>query len=184
MKLGFDIFRRVFLAAFLMGGLLAVPQQALAGQMSSTLDVVVVTRLSLVHVDDLQFGNIIPSASAGTVTISPLGVRTSTGGVTLAGGTVQAASFAGLGARNQRVRISLGSTSYTLTRVSGTQTMVLNNMVIGNPPGSGLQQTGPRYRITDTTGLFTFAVGGRLNVGANQTGGTYVGTFDVNIIYE
>lgn len=168
----------------LAGGLFAFPQHALAGQMSSTLDVVVLTSLSLVSVDELQFGRIIPSASAGTVTVSTTGSRTATGGVTLAGGAVQAASFAGRGTRNQRVRIALGSTSYVLTRVGGTQTMTLNNLVIGNPSGSGLQQTGFRYRITDTTGVFSFTVGGRLNVNASQTGGNYAGTFDVTLIYE
>ncbi len=175
---------RAILATLVAGGLSALPSQAFAQSMTSTSEVVIVTPLSLVHVDDLLFGNIIPSTSAGTVTISTTGGRTSTGGVTLAGGTVQAASFAGYGARNQRIQISFGSAAYTLTRVSGSETMTMNNMTIGASLANGLQQTGPRYHIRSTTGIFSFTVGGRLNISASQVGGNYDGTFDVTVIYE
>ena len=79
-------------------------------------EVTIVRPLSFVIDDNLDFGNVIRCATAGTVTMAPDGVRTRTGGVILAnGGGHKPASFAGRGSYNQRVDISLGANSIFLT---------------------------------------------------------------------
>jgi len=72
-------------------------------------DAVVVSPLSLVPVDDLNFGNLIPRTSGGTAVISPSGARTVSGSVVAAGGTVSSAEFQGYGTRNRFVYISTAS---------------------------------------------------------------------------
>jgi hypothetical protein len=42
---------------------------------------------------------------------------------------------------------------------------------------------GPTNRQVAANQAFEFHVGARLNVAANQAGGTYVGTFDVTVHY-
>ena len=51
----------------------------------------------------------------------------------------------------------------------------------GNGNGNG---GGPRFEIASNSGIFTFRVGARLNVGANQAPGVYTGTFPVTVIYQ
>ncbi len=153
---------------------------------SGQIQVTVLDRLSLVKTADLDFGTLIAGTTAGTVTVSTAGVRSVTGGVTAAGGTVSAASFAGFGRRTQQVIIRFGAPSILITRVSGTQTMTVNNFTVNPVGGSGLTQLGNsgRHRISSATGLFDFTVGARLNVGANAAPGDYVGTFNVTVNYQ
>jgi hypothetical protein len=146
---------------------------------------VIVSQLSFLSVEELEFGSILPSATAGTVVVAPNGARTKTGGVTLVGGSlVQPARFAGKGTFNQTVLISLSASSFTLTRVGGTQTMILNNIVIGSTP-TAILTTSPRgFFIGNPTGIFNFPVGGTLNVNANQTPGDYRGNMTLILNYQ
>jgi Domain of unknown function (DUF4402) len=146
--------------------------------------VVVVSRLSFLNVDDLEFGSILPSATAGTVTVSPTGARTKTGGVTLVGGLVQPARFAGRGTLNQTVLVSLNSSPSTLTRIGGTETMRLDTIVIGSTPTAVLTVRPQSFRITSPTGIFNFPIGGTLSVNANQVPGDYAGTFALTLNYQ
>jgi hypothetical protein len=176
---------RLFLAA--LAGFAGMP--AYAQTTSGTINVSVVTSLSLVKTDDLNFANTTPTGAAGTVTVSPTGARTATGGAILAGGTPTAAGFAGLGARNQQVRISFGAASITLNRAGGGASMTADTFTLQALVADGLTQIGagngpPRYRITSNSGLFSFTVGARLNVGSNQPGGVYTGTFNVTADYQ
>ena len=133
--------RRGLAAALALAGL-AAPVPALAGQRVTfqvPAEAIIVTQLSFFKVDDLVFGRIIPGASAGTVTVAPSGTRTATGGVALATGIAhQPAAFAGKGSFNQALTISINATSRTLTRVGGTQTMTMDNFVIGSTPTTNL----------------------------------------------
>jgi hypothetical protein len=144
----------------------------------------IVASLSLVRTADLNFGNISPSALPGLVTVSPAGVRTATGGSVLAGGTVSAAEFAGLGRRNQHVTISFGSPVITLMRTGGTQTMLVTGFTHGASSATGLAAAGPWRRISDPTGIFTIPVGATLAVGSNQAAGVYRGSFNVTVNYQ
>ena len=70
--------------------------------------------------------------------------------------------------------------------------MTVNNFTMGLAPdvtyiggnGHGLGNGNRRYQINSNTGIFTFRLGGRLNVGANQAPGVYNGTFNVTVQYQ
>jgi spore coat protein U-like protein len=144
--------------------------------------VALVTPLSFINYRNLDFGRVIPSATAGTVSISETNIRSTTGGVIVLGNDFQAARFAGMGAQNQRVRIRITPTTLTLTGPGPS--MTVTNLSIG--PAPSLQQIGnsPNYRILPANGVFWFTVGGQLNVGANQAAGAYSGTFTATLDYQ
>lgn len=174
-------------AAALALGLLAVSGAITAAQArtsSGAAKTVVVSRLSFLNAEELEFGSLLAGTTAGTVTVSPAGVRTKTGGVTLIGGLVQPARFAGRGSLNQTVLISLTTTTSTLRRVGGTETMTLDQLTIGSTPTAVLTTRPQSFRISSPTGIFNFPIGGRLNVNANQVPGDYAGTFNVTLNYQ
>jgi hypothetical protein len=130
--------------------------------------------LEIVKNRDLDFGNIAAGATAGTVIIDPeTDTISATGGALLLGGAPHAAQFTGAAKGNNVVIIRIPKQPVTLTRVGGTQTMIANNFTL-----QGLDKRAVAARVA-----FDFKVGATLNVGANQTEGTYVGTFDVSIQY-
>lgn len=166
----------------LASGLVSAP--ASAQSTTGSAKTVVVSNLSFLNVESLEFGTFIAGQAGGTVTVSPAGVRTSTGGVILVGGRVQPARFAGRGRRNRTVLISLDVTPTTLRRVGGTETMQLDQITIGSTPTAVLTTNPQAFRITDPAGIFNFPLGGRLTVGANQAPGDYEGTFSVTLNYQ
>jgi len=111
----------------------------------------------------MNFGNIMPGATSGTVVLSTTSNRTTTGGVTLPAqtGTVSAAIFAVNASKNWKI-ITI-PTTITLTRSGGSETMTVNP-VSSSPSGTGAQGAG----------LTNLYIGGTLNVGANQTAGIYI----------
>jgi spore coat protein U-like protein len=163
-------------------GLCLLSPAANAETFSGDAQTTVVTPLSFIQFEDLDFGRIIPSTIAGTVTMSVTNVRTANNGIALVGTDYQAARFAGMGTQNQRVRIRVVETSITLTGPGPA--MTVNNFAIG--PAPTLQQIGAssNYRIQPANGIFWFTVGGRLNVGANQPAGYYSGTFTTTLDYQ
>lgn len=144
--------------------------------------VVVVTPLSLIVVSQLNFGKLISGTTAGTVTLSPTNVRTTTGGVTPLNNATTVAAYAGFGQLNQLVDISLGANSILLTG-PGTS-MTVNNFVIGSTPTAPLTTTPTRFRIGATSGAFAFPVGATLNVNANQKPGVYTGQYTLTLNYQ
>lgn len=153
---------------------------ALAAPATGDAQIAVVTPLSFIQYDNLDFGRVIPSATAGAVTISPLSVRSTTNGIVPVGTDFQVARFAGMGTQNQRVRIQITPATVTLTGPSIT----VNNLTVGPAPSLLQNGASPNYRIQPANGIFWFTVGGRLNVGANQPGGSYSGTFTVSLDYQ
>lgn len=162
--------------------LVALPSAAMAAPATADVRITVLTPLSFVNSDDLDFGRIIPANVAGTVNISTNNVRTATNGITLVGTDFQAARFGGMGTQNQRVRIRISTPNVTLTGPGPA--MTVTNLVIGAAPT--LQQIGnsPNYRIVPANGIFSFTVGADLAVGANQPAGTYSGTFTAIVDYQ
>lgn len=166
----------------------AAHAQVATAQGSSTA--VVVAPLSLVKVQDLDFGRIAARPTAGTVTVDVNSGGCTTTGTIIHQGNCQFAEFAGMGTRRMRVRIQI-PTSVTLTGPGGA-TMLVNTMTLGTQPeltflggnGNGLGNGNRRYEINSSTGIFTFRVAGRLNVGANQAPGVYNGTFNVTVQYQ
>ncbi len=128
--------------------------------------------ISISAVGDMDFGTMSPTGTAGTVTVTPAGVRTSVN-VDLFGGTPAAASFDVTGDPGANYSITLPS-SATLT--SGGDTMTVGPV----PPFTDDAGVTP----TLVGGSDTFNVGATLNVGANQAAGTYSGTFSVTVNYN
>lgn len=157
---------------------------------TATSQAVIVAPLSLIKVQDLKFGRIAARSTTGTVTVNPnTGACTVTGPILETGGC-QFAEFAGMGTKRMTIRIQI-PTTVTLTG-PGAATMVADTFTLGISPdltyiggvGNGIGQGNKRYSINSNTGIFTFRVGGRLNVGANQAPGIYNGTFTVTTLYQ
>lgn len=156
----------------------------------------VVTPLSLIKVQDLSFGRIVPRPQAGTVTVDQVTGACVVTGPILEVGTCRYAQFAGMGTKNMSARISL-TASTNLTGPGAP--MVLDKITLGtnstisfagnpnaNGKGVGLTKGGnsERYSITTNSGIYVLNVGGRLNVNANQAPGTYTGTITISVQYQ
>jgi hypothetical protein len=95
-----------------------------------------------------------------------------------------------MGTRRMTVRFQI-PTTVTLTGPAGA-TMLVDTMTLGTQPGltllggngNGLGNGNRRYSIDANSGIFTFRVAGRLNVGANQRAGVYTGSFPVTVQYQ
>jgi hypothetical protein len=168
-------------AAACLAGALAAPAHAATAPAAGRA--VIVTPLSLVNIGGLHFGNIIPGATPGTVTVNQnTGIRTATGGATLAGGPVSRAGFQGLTGGFGIVQVTIPAAPVTLNRAGGGSMNA--NLVLSNLPGF-VFINGPTNKVSiiGSNTLFSFAVGGTLNVGANQLQGTYTATFNVTANY-
>jgi hypothetical protein len=129
--------------------------------------------VSVTKLKDMDFGYV-SSAAAGTAVLEPnADTLSTTGGVSPLGGTAHSAEFAGSATTSSIVNIKVPNQPSTLTRVGGTQTMTVSNFTL----------QGQSKRAIAAQTFFTFRVGGRLNVAANQVEGTYVGTFTVTVQY-
>jgi hypothetical protein len=135
--------------------------------------------IAIAKTSDLNFGSLIATGSAGTAVINATtGARTVTGGVVAAGGTFFPAGFNVIlcgAAGPKRFDILLPSAAITLNG-SGGGTMTVDTFT-SNP-------TGPHVPGDTNPPPTPVAVGATLHVGANQTGGTYTGTFNVTVVRQ
>jgi Domain of unknown function (DUF4402) len=164
--------------------MLGVSTPAFAVPDSETADaqIAVVRPLEFISVENLQFGSIIRSTTTGTVTVAPNATRTKTGTIILQGNNFQPARFAGMGTNNQQVDISLGANQIFITGPGAP--MRVHTFVIGSTPTAVLTAVPRRFTITSSTGIFNFPVGATLDVGANQTPGTYTGNWTITLNYQ
>lgn len=150
-----------------------VPSAAFAATASDTARAITLRPLSLLNLRDLDFATNISGATGGTITIDPnTDARTTTGGVTAAGGTPQAAQFYTYGGPLQNVQVNRGPLP-VLNRVGGGATMNV----------TGLTLNGPTLRFLNAAGLLDLRVGGTLDVTANKLPGSYAGTFQIIVTY-
>lgn len=140
--------------------------------------------LTLTRVQDLDFGTVLASPLAGSVTIdADSGARSFGGGVTLlAFNTGQRAVFNGVGTDGQQVDVSLTPPAGgVLNRVGGGATVTISSMTLDS------QGTGTAFNrsltINDVNGAFQVGVGGTFAIAANQMNGVYQATFDVTVDY-
>jgi len=142
---------------------------------TATANATIITPIAIAWGADMNFGNVASSTSAGTVILTPLGARSTTGGVTLpvTTGTVSAASFTVTGEAGFTYAITLPVVATTISSAGNNMTV---NTWTSNPSGTG----------TLTGGTSTLTVGATLNVGISQPAGTYVsGTpFTVTVNYN
>ncbi|HEX6218405.1 MAG TPA: DUF4402 domain-containing protein [Sphingomicrobium sp.] len=156
---------------------LLVPSPALAAQAApdqqAEAQAILLRPLTLLKIDDLDFGWLTVT-TAGTAVLNPVtGAVTTTGGVLAAGGDPMPAQFVGAASRNTPVKIRIPNKPVTLTRQGGTETITLSNWTLDRPADL---KTGPDR-------AFTFRVGGTLTLAAGQADGLYAGTFDVEVQY-
>jgi hypothetical protein len=165
---------RIFAIAMLLTGI----SISTFAQVTATADgkATIVTPITITKAVDMNFGNVAVSATAGTVILSPGGVRTLTGGVTLptVAGTVTAASFNITGEASYTYTIQLPSTDLTIT--SGSNNMSVNAFTSDPTPTGTLGSNGTQ----------TLNVGATLNVLAHQPAGIYssVTPFSVTVNYN
>lgn len=148
---------------------------------SATTQLIDDTRL--IKLADLDFGEIIPGDTGGTITLSPAGAVSTSGSVIAAGGTPQAAEFR----LTRRLFIDFptyvgpaGTDSIELTHTSlPSQTMTLRDFT------TDFNRTGifglPGYFFSTE---YEFRVAGTLDVAADQQPGSYLGVFTVLIDYN
>lgn len=155
----------------------------------SEVRTVVLERLGLTKVRDMDFGDVLASNVAGQVVMVADGdsndgaVCTGSGGVTQFG-DCQAAAFGGQGTGGRFILLRLiGSNTVTLTGPGDD--MIVSNLTLEHDGSlQGFSFFGITfYRLQDPTGVFLFRVGGTLAVNANQSPGEYSGEFTVDVNY-
>jgi hypothetical protein len=164
-------------------GMVAFASTAEAANQPGTASARIRDPLTITNVTPLHFGNIIRGTTAGRVIINAqTGVRTTTGGVTVVGLGFTRATFTTTGTPNTVLTFSIPSGNVTLTRSGGGGTMLLNTMRLSINGGAQVGING--NRTIPASGSLPFALGGRLNVGANQAPGAYTGTVNITVNYQ
>lgn len=166
---------KITLAALAATIALASPAQAQTVSATAEARGLVLQPLTLSRVDDLDFGTVISSAVAGTVSIDEdSGFRTLTGGVAAGPAAGNRALFSGAGTAGQQVDLDL---AYPAVLTSGANTIAITSLDFD---GGGGQST---TRTIDGTGTFQIGVGGTFAIGVNQANGLYTATFQVTAEY-
>lgn len=153
-----------------------------------TVQAEVQTPLTLSKSQDMDFGWVAPAAGNVTMTYDITdGSLCATSGSLVRGGVCETAEFTGSGGSGERVRIRLPANRRVFLTGPG-QRMRVNQMDIYETGGlTRRTRSGRRnqtFDINDPNGDFSFRVGGRLRVRANQAPGLYEGTFNVEVEYR
>lgn len=166
----------VLAGALLLAAPAAFAQASATASATATATIYKGTTLS--KTTDMNFGTIYSSSSLGTVTLPASATPTLafTGGATLAsGGTPAAAMFTMSGKKSAAYTITLPAANVDLVDAVSLTKMTLRAFTAS----IGTAGTAP----ADGSGV-PFYVGGTLDVAANQTEGTYSGTFSVTVAYN
>jgi hypothetical protein len=148
---------------------------AQASTQSSTVKSTIRKPITIALLRDLDFGRIIATAAAGTVTIDPdTGLRSTSGGSILAGGAPQTARFRIVATAATLVIITRNALP-VLTQTPGGATMSVTLLTVNGTSNPIL---------TPASGTFDIDIGGDLAVAANQAAGNYAGTFQINANYQ
>ncbi|MEO7750081.1 MAG: DUF4402 domain-containing protein [Sphingomicrobium sp.] len=162
-------------AALAMAAMVATPAAAATPSATVSGKALLLVPLSLVKIDDLDFGGIIPSGVSGAVSLNATtGVRSFAGGVTGVPGDIgKRGYFGGAGTPNQQVIVTIDAPTDLVNAASDTI------------PVLGLTMDGPALRTIDpVTRTFYVGIGGTLLIGASQPDGIYSATFDVTAYYQ
>ena len=132
----------------------------------------ILSPVAVTKVLDLNFGTIVPGATADVVTLDFASAVTC-GSLTCVG-TPQTAEFTVEGTAGEQVTVDAIGT-ITLTRSGGGASMTAD--LAPNVPYGATAWALPAASNT-------VLVGGDLNVGANQQAGVYIGSFDLTVNYN
>lgn len=141
---------------------------------ATTANATIVAPISIGVGTTLAFGAVAKSATAGSATITPAGVRSATGGVSFSPtstGSPAASSFTVTGESGYAYAVSFPSATVTLTKATTLETMTVGTFTSNT---TGIL----------TAGTQTLLVGATLNVGAGQVAGLYSGTYTVKVDYN
>ncbi len=162
----------------------AVPAcaQGIPAVLPTEVTTTIITPGSFFNIDDLYFGKILASNTAGTVTVTSAGARTATGGVTLVDNDHHPAHFAGRTPNtrpgNRPIRLSIASN--TIQLIGPGAPMTVRNFLPGASPGQFLRTNPRNYQINGAVnGMFNLFVGAELVVNASQLPGIYTGTWTI-----
>lgn len=138
---------------------------------------VVLQPLTLTKNSDLDFGTVISTAAAGTVSIdADNGNRLTGGGVTgVANWPGGRGLFTGNGTANQIVNLTLASPAVLVSTSNPVDTVTVDAMVL---------DSGGSSRTIGATGVFQVGVGGTFGIAANQPNGTYQANFTLTANYQ
>ena len=138
-----------------------------AATQTATADVRIISAVTLTQDVGLNLGVVAASAAGGTVTLPNTSDVRTCAGVTCVG-TAQRGQFTVSGAATGFVVLVNTPLSTTLAGPGTAMTLALSPSLVN---------------FTSTGAAQTFFVGGTLAVGANQTAGTYNGTYTVTADY-
>ena len=148
-----------------------VPVYAATATATATADIT--STITVRTINGLIFGDISSGAEAGTLALSPGGVRTTTGGVTvnraIAGSP---AAFDVQGDPNATYSITFPA---AVIMSNGTPNTMVIDKFTSSPETTG---------VIDASGQQTLFVGATLNVNSNQSFGTYSGELTVTVDYN
>lgn len=152
---------------------------ALGQQATATAEArgVVLQPLTLARVQDLDFGTVVGSAVAGTVTINPdTGARSTAGGVTgVPSYPGDRALFQGAGTVGTDVDLTLSAPALLISTTNPADVVTVNSMVLDSAGAN---------RTIGVTGIFTVGVGGEFGIAASQAPGLYSANFDLTAEYQ
>jgi hypothetical protein len=181
--------RAVCAAIALLVAAVFAPLPAAAQQQASAITrTEIVDASSIRNGGDMDFGDILPSASGGTVVIPASATPTCavTGGL-IRSGLCRSPPFDGNAIYQAELRVMRPSGgSITLTGPNGA-TMQVDDFTFfatGATVYLGTNGANSRFRIDETDGTFRFYVGATLHVAATQMPGVYNGSFQVRITYN
>ncbi len=140
-----------------------------AASATANTSATVIAAIAVSKTADMNFGSIVPTASAATVTIGNNGSLTSTLTTT---GAHSAAAFNVTGGANEAFSVSLPASASLSDGASHTMTVDTFSDSLG---AAG---------TLNGSGTASFTVGGVLHVGASQAAGAYTGTFQVTVAYN
>lgn len=144
--------------------------------------------ITVINTDDMDFGKIAYTATAGTVAMTPAGSATctATGGL-IRTGTCRAARFEGDVRFLFLLQVQQPVGDSILLTGPGGATMRLDTFTYGAGPGLldfGQSGVNHRFWVLNFDGSYSFYMGGTLHVGANQLPGVYSGTFQIQLNYN
>ncbi len=150
-----------------------------AGQGSGQTQTLINKGVNISKNADLHFGDFAAGTSQSRFRMDPDSgtIIQLNGNATSLGGTQTAASFTAFGTPLATVRMTVSQNQIDLTRVNGTETMRVDQFRFDGGNGT-------RNRTLNASGSATYKLGGRLTINPNQTGGAYVGNFNMTIDYQ
>ena len=138
----------------------------------------VVQPVSLVWQQDLDFGTVVSTATAGNVVINAdTGARSfpSGGPIGVPSYPGDRALFQGNGAVAQTVQLSYTQPAFLISTTNPLDLVTVNSMSL---------DSGGATRVIGASGVFNVGVGGDFQIGANQAPGLYRALFSVTAVYQ